>query len=300
MTILLKDIFNFEDLLKKYNGKRIKLRFNTNWQENSMVFDYADMCRKKENKFVPMMLTVGNKKQSRNSEKDIQFQFIEVERHKWLFVGAYDIKTKHSLTYDLSEEYSESYAEAVRLQEYDKFMEKLVVNFKNRGQSFFYVNQDIINSIHINSILPKPYFELDVDFPGYNNICESYYDLKQHWNNKSWIQALSEVYGVYLITDIKTGKLYVGSATGKHGIYGRWSTYLAEGYDKNELEDSKYPNTKLKEIVNVKGIEYIKKNFQYSILEIFNKNDIGKQNALERESYWKNMLQSRKFGYNNN
>ncbi|MFK4899871.1 GIY-YIG nuclease family protein [Lactococcus petauri] len=300
MTILLKDIFNFDNLLKKYNGKRIKLRFNTNWQGNDINFDYADMCRKKEDRFVPMMLTVGSNKNSRNSVKDIQFQFIEVERHKWLFVGAYDIKTRDSLTYQFSENYSKNYAEAVKLVEYEQYSERLIVDFINTPNNFFYTSDKKINLVQVSSISEKPYFELDTDFPGYNNICESYYDLKQHWNNKSWIQALSEVYGVYLITDVKTGKLYVGSATGKQGIYGRWSTYLAEGYDKNELEDSKYPNTKLKQIVNTKGIEYIKKNFQYSILEIFNKNDIGKQNALKREIYWKNMLQSRKFGYNDN
>jgi hypothetical protein len=300
MTILLKDILNFKTLLEKYKGKRIKLRFNTNWKYNDIIFDYAEMGRKKEEYFVPMMLTVGNKNQSRNSINDIQFQFIEVERHKWLFVGAYDIKSRDGLTYHFSADYSEPYAEAVRIQECDQYSERLIVDFKNRGQSFFYVNSEIINSVQIDSISAKPYFELDINFPGYENLCKSYYELKQHWNNKSWMQALSEVYGIYLITDKKTGKLYVGSATGQDGIYGRWTAYLADGYDKNEKEDSKYPNIKLKELVNAKGIEYIQKNFQYTILEILKKDEIGKSKALKREIYWKNVFQSRKFGYNQN
>ena len=56
----------------------------------------------------------------------------------------------------------------------------------------------------------------------------------------------------------------------------------------------------MKEIVDKKGIDYIKKHFQYSILEIFSKSELGKQKALNREKYWKKVLQSREFGYNAN
>ena len=35
---------------------------------------------------------------------------------------------------------------------------------------------------------------------------------------------LSNVAGVYVIADQATGKLYVGSATGDEGIWGRWRT----------------------------------------------------------------------------
>ena len=75
---------------------------------------------------------------------------------------------------------------------------------------------------------------------------------------------------------------------------------MNDGYDKLELEDNKYPNKRLKEIVDKKGIDYIKKHFQYSILEIFSKSELGKQKALNREKYWKKVLQSREFGYNAN
>lgn len=108
------------------------------------------------------------------------------------------------------------------------------------------------------------------------------------------------IFDGHLITDKKTGKLYVGSATGQDGIYGRWTAYLADGYDKNEKEDSKYPNIKLQQLVNAEGIEYVQKNFQYTVLEIFKKDEIGKSKALKREIYWKKVFQSRKFGYNQN
>ena len=33
------------------------------------------------------------------------------------------------------------------------------------------------------------------------------------------------------------------------GFTGRWSTYLSEGYDKSEMEENRYPNKRLCEIV---------------------------------------------------
>ncbi len=54
------------------------------------------------------------------------------------------------------------------------------------------------------------------------------------------------------------------------------------------------------EIVEKYGISYIKKYFQYSLLEIFPKNEVGKQKALQRERYWKKVLKSKEHGYNAN
>lgn len=41
--------------------------------------------------FEPYVLSVGSPKRTRNDIRDLQFQFIEVEPHEWLFVGAYEI-----------------------------------------------------------------------------------------------------------------------------------------------------------------------------------------------------------------
>lgn len=58
-------------------------------------------------------------------------------------------------------------------------------------------------------------------------------------------------------------------------------------------------NKELIELVNKEGIDYIKRNFQYSILENYNAK-VDDSVILERESWWKETLQSRKFGYNAN
>ena len=48
-----------------------------------------------------------------------------------------------------------------------------------------------------------------------------------------------------------------------------------------------------------KGFDYIKENFQYTILENYN-SKVDDEYVLKRESYWKEVFQSRKFGYNKN
>lgn len=100
---------------------------------------------------------------------------------------------------------------------------------------------------------------------------------------------MSNVKGIYLIADKKTGKQYVGSAYGDECIWQRWSNYA---YDGNG------GNTELKELLRQNGENY-KYNFKYSILEVCNMN-LGNEYIIGRESYWKEVLQTRIFGLNKN
>jgi len=67
------------------------------------------------------------------------------------------------------------------------------------------------------------------DFQSFSEVDLAFQDLKMLMRspetNVTWVKALSSVNGVYLIQDKLSGKLYVGSAYGDEGIYGRWSTY---------------------------------------------------------------------------
>lgn len=73
-----------------------------------------------------------------------------------------------------------------------------------------------------------------------------------------WKNKLSAIGGVYLITDTKTGKHYVGSASGEKGIWGRWSEYIHTKHGDNK---------RLRKLIYADA-EYCK-NFQFSILEVF-------------------------------
>lgn len=106
-----------------------------------------------------------------------------------------------------------------------------------------------------------------------------------------WKAALENQKAVYVITDTKTGKLYVGSATSENGmLLQRWKNYVDNGHGGNK---------ELRGLVETKGFDYVKDNFQYSIIENFNAR-VDDMRILQREAYWKRVLYSREFGYNAN
>lgn len=106
---------------------------------------------------------------------------------------------------------------------------------------------------------------------------------------QSWKSALSNVKGIYLISDTKSGKQYVGSAYGDECIWQRWQAYAKTGHGGN---------VELKNLLEQNGIDY-KNNFRYAVLEVCNMN-LGNEYIIARESYWKDILMTRKFGLNSN
>lgn len=129
------------------------------------------------------------------------------------------------------------------------------------------------------------------DFGGFDQVNIDYETLQVivRDNISSWRSALSNVKGIYLIADKRTGKQYVGSAYGDECIWQRWSAYAKDGHGGN-LE--------LKALLSEHGSDY-KYHFKYSILEVCNMN-LGNEFIIERETYWKEVLQTREFGLNKN
>ena len=131
------------------------------------------------------------------------------------------------------------------------------------------------------------------EFPGYENIRLSFSQLETIIRNKrsGWLDALRNQKAVYLITDTSNGKMYVGSATAQYGmLLQRWTNYIDNGHGGN---------FELKHIVDTKGFDYIKANFQYSVLENYNAR-MDDNYILSREKWWKDTLCTRQFGYNKN
>ena len=52
-------------------------------------------------------------------------------------------------------------------------------------------------------------------------------------------------------------------------------------------------------LVEKNTISYIQENFKYTILETF-EDDVSVEDIIARESWWKEVLLTRKFGYNAN
>ena len=131
------------------------------------------------------------------------------------------------------------------------------------------------------------------EFPGYENIRLSFSQLETIIRNKrsGWLDALRNQKAVYLITDTSNGKMYVGSATAQYGmLIQRWTNYIDNGHGGN---------VELKHIVDTKGFDYIKANFQYSVLENYNAR-MDDNYILSPEKWWKDTLCTRQFGYNKN
>src|SRR5207245_2727816 len=88
-------------------------------------------------------------------------------------------------------------------------------------------------------------------FDDYLEFTLSYHELKELYRygeaHRDWRSALQAVAGVYLILAEKTGDLYVGSAYGATGIWGRWEQYAKTGHGDNKLlkkllaQDKDYP-----------------------------------------------------------
>ena len=79
----------------------------------------------------------------------------------------------------------------------------------------------------------------------------------------------------------------MGSAYGDECIWQRWSNYAKTGHGGN---------AELKNLLVENGQEYAY-NFKYSILEVCNMN-LGNEYIIERETHWKEVLLTRKFGLN--
>ena len=181
--------------------------------------------------------------------------------------------------------------EGEELEQYKSYFGRVVIKYRKTSQQQGRYYGEICDDLEVKQILPTV-FEGN-DFPGYDKVRLSYPQLEAVLNHgkRDWIAALENQKAVYLITDKENGKMYVGSATSDYGmLLQRWRSYISNGHGGNK---------ELIELVEKKGINYIKNNFYYSILENYNAK-VDDHIILERESWWKETLQTRIFGYNSN
>ena len=181
--------------------------------------------------------------------------------------------------------------DADEVKEYEQYFGRLVVEYHNPCRTMGRKYENVMDELEVVQILNEQY--TGNEFPGYENVRLSYPLLKNIVDRQlpGWVDALRNQKADYLITDTKTGKMYVGSATSQTGmLLQRWSSYAADGHGGN---------VELRELVKQQGFDYVKDNFQYSILENYNaRMDDGY--ILKRESWWKETLCTRTHGYNKN
>ncbi len=203
---------------------------------------------------------------------------------RWLFAGVYHPRgvTKKQggkyFKYTLDED--ESCAEMGG---------RIVASFSRSFRQSYLIGENWADQFTVSEFRPE---RLTIgDFPGFKSVSlsKSELDLIVRQSLDSWRTALSNVAGVYLISDTKTGGLYVGSASGEGGIWQRWSEYSATGHGGN---------VELRKLLGKEMVER-SKDLHFAILEIADVH-ASKEEILGRESHWKDILLTRTHGLNAN
>ncbi len=232
--------------------------------------------------------------QSWQSKKNFERKFVVSlinlphQKYKWLFAGVYrsagverkwseDHQTHH-YWYELTEH-----------EDRKEMNGRMVVTFTKPSRGSYLNAEKWCNRIFLSEIYAEK--QSIGEFPGFKavNLTKDQLDLLVQRAPESWRTALSNVAGVYLISDTITGRFYVGSAYGEGGVWHRWSEYADDGHGGN---------VELKKLLADEGVKYAE-NFRYSILEISDLHD-SQDNILQRESHWKDILMSRTYGLNAN
>ncbi|MBQ2774739.1 MAG: GIY-YIG nuclease family protein [Clostridia bacterium] len=174
---------------------------------------------------------------------------------------------------------------------YGDLFGRVIIKYHKTMQSQFPNADTVMDNLIVKEVLPSVFSGFD--FPGYDKVSLTYAELETIVNGRypSYKNALENQQAVYVLTDTNTGKLYVGSATSKNEmLLSRWKGYINTFHNGNEG---------LKELFKKEGADYFKKYFKYSILENFN-SKVNSDFILEREAYWKKVLDTKKHGYNKN
>lgn len=124
-----------------------------------------------------------------------------------------------------------------------------------------------------------------VPFPGFDQLILDYSQLQavmREHRYAPWRTALASVTGIYLITDTRDGRQYVGKADGAESIYQRWSAYATNGHGGN---------------VELRAVDA--SSFRFSLLRVFDPST-PTQEIDEAESHYKVALDTRAHGLNRN
>ena len=210
---------------------------------------------------------------------DYIVSFIGEEGFLSRFVGVYKVTDRQQINENHFEYQMTEVAE-----QFDDLKERVIIKWTNAISW----HQWIKNEMEVIEIHPGLHYK---QFTDYSDFILGFDELKEIVTNQysDWKKMLSVTKGIYLISDTKTGQLYVGSAYGDDGIWGRWSSYVSTNGHGN--------NKTLKELIEKE--QTYGSNFQFSILMLLPKT-ITADEAIKKEQLYKHKLGTNSFGLNNN
>jgi len=219
-----------------------------------------------------------------NFKCDEIISLIHLQDDRWLFAGIYQVLgVKHRQ--DGEQNWFEYGTK--EMSGLDHLTGRVVVQFRKDFIASHLIGVKYIDKLLVSEIREK---RMRVsDFPGYNSVNLSFELLRTvvRKNLPQWKAALSNVSGVYLITDTHTGKHFVGNAHSGDTIWHQWVSFAINGHAEVKS---------LRRLLS-QAIGDYQFNFQFSILEI---SDLraSKLYIDSRTRHWKKALRSIEHGYN--
>lgn len=215
----------------------------------------------------------------------VVFSFVRIpnQPYRWLLISVAEVLKVPKWCH----------AEVKILKKYKPLFGRLIVEFNkgNKMGQYIFKYSSFMDKIFIKEIMPGLYS--GEKFKGYDNVHLPFKKLDKVFSGEimpGYQENLQCITGVYCLTDEKTGKLYIGSATGEGGVAQRWGNYLNSKHGGNK---------ELIKLYKEKGDKYFEKYFTYTILEYFRINE-DPEKVKERERYWKKCLDTVNHGYNDN
>lgn len=279
------------DFIKSPNDKKTKIKFNMNAGDvNKRAWD---MLLEDDTEWLNM-----NRWKTKHPNNNLNYaeylialaQYYPYGPQYFIFGGLFKVEKMMPEIYD-----APGY-NLTLMEDYREYIKRLIIKIDKP------IGRDLYNRKYenIQEQLNPEIYELAPStklghFLGYQNVSLMHKDM-QHIIQRDepiWKEALSNVKGIYVITDTSNGNLYIGSASGNtDGIWQRWSDYAS-------LNNLTGGNKEFIQILNEKGSEYITQHFRYSIIEIFD-TKTKVETVIERENYWKNVFDSKNHGMNHN
>lgn len=279
------------DFIKSPNDKKTKIKFNMNAGDvNKRAWD---MLLEDDTEWLNM-----NRWKTKHPNNNLNYaeylialaQYYPYGPQYFIFGGLFKVEKMMPEIYD-----APGY-NLTLMEDYREYIKRLIIKIDKP------IGRDLYNRKYenIQEQLNPEIYELAPStklghFLGYQNVSLMHKDM-QHIIQRDepiWKEALSNVKGIYVITDTSNGNLYIGSASGNtDGIWQRWSDYAS-------LNNLTGGNKEFIQILNEKGSEYITQHFRYSIIEIFD-TKTKVETVIERENYWKNVFDTKNHGMNHN
>lgn len=198
----------------------------------------------------------------------------------WLFGGIWRIVRRHPDAYEVALEDLAA-----------PFIGRLKIRYRYKDRTTRPFLEKHYDRMVVSEMLREPY--TGRRFPGFQNLVVSFAEFEAivAAARPDWKETLELAKGVYLITDISSGRAYVGAAYGDAGIWSRWSAYVVSGHGGN---------AQLRQLVEMLGIEHCRTNFRLALLEQHPSN-VSDSTVIARETFWKEVLATRgASGFNSN